>query len=321
MVHAQGDRGAQDVTAVPLATLVFGPVLSLIRRRDTPQRKDERADALACQDPTDDSEESDSFDPYYFIKTLPSVDSCVPAHRSRSTVLPRRTRQSKTHTLVLDLDETLVHAQLSEWIDIPHPPSFSVKVDTGGVTQEFAIWERPGLREFVERVAELFEVVVFTASQKSYADRVLNALDPNRRLFRFRLFRDHCVFYDGAFLKDLSVLGRDLSKVVIVDNSPHAFGFQLDNGVPIESWMGDQSDEELKRLLPFLVKLSQAQDVRPLVRESFRLHERVAAARDPASLRRGGSRQGVARISSSWLPWAKPAAAPPAVAAQAGGAA
>ena len=42
---------------------------------------------------------------------------------------------------------------------------------------------------------------------------MLNALDPNRRLFRFRLFRDHCVFYDGAFLKDLSVLGRDLSKV------------------------------------------------------------------------------------------------------------
>jgi CTD small phosphatase-like protein 2 len=79
---------------------------------------------------------------------------------------------------------------------------------------------RPYLKEFLERVASMFEIIIFTASQSIYAEQLLNVLDPKRRLFRHRVYRDSCVYVEGNYLKDLTVLGRDLSRVVIVDNSP-----------------------------------------------------------------------------------------------------
>ena len=80
---------------------------------------------------------------------------------------------------------------------------------------------------------------------------------------------------EGNYLKDLNVLGRDLSKTVLVDNSPHAFGYQVDNGIPIESWFDDPNDTELLKLERFLRTLHDAQDVRTAVRWKFQTFQLV----------------------------------------------
>ncbi|XP_076885644.1 uncharacterized protein LOC143535211 [Bidens hawaiensis] len=222
----------------------------------------------------DDSEceEFDEFDPYFFIKNLPELASVVPVYRR--VLLPKQTRSCPSTTLVLDLDETLVHSTLEPCDDA----DFTFTVNFNLEDHIVYVRCRPYLKEFMESVAGLFEIIIFTASQSIYAEQLLNVLDPKRKVFRHRVFRESCVFLEGNYLKDLSVLGRDLARVIMVDNSPQAFGFQVDNGIPIESWYDDRTDQELLNLLPFLESLVRVGDVRPLIADKFNLRERIAAA-------------------------------------------
>ena len=118
--------------------------------------------------------------------------------------------------------ETLVHSTLEpcDHADFTFPVFFNMKEHTIYVRQ------RPFLQMFLERVAEMFEIIVFTASQSIYAEQLLDILDPDRKLFSGRAYRESCIFSDGSYTKDLTVLGIDLAKVAIIDNSPQVFLMQ-----------------------------------------------------------------------------------------------
>jgi len=228
-------------------------------------------EAEELQSEMDNELENDDFDPFVFIANLPPHNEAM-SHLLKCALPPNESDSPKI-TLILDLDETLVHCSVEPLAtsDLSFPVVFN--------EYECMVYarKRPFFQEFLSDVSKKFEVVVFTASQEVYASRLLDLLDPHSNLIRHRLFRDSCAYVSGNYLKDLSILGRDLSKVIIIDNSPQSFGYQIDNGIPIESWFDNENDQELLLLLPFLHSLMDAEDVRPFIRKRFRLHEKIAA--------------------------------------------
>jgi CTD small phosphatase-like protein 2 len=243
------------------------------------QRREEEAAAAvaAAQEAEEEEDDLDEFNPYLFIKLLPPYDQVRTDAFLAPRLPPRRITRQQTAptTLVLDLDETLVHCSVEGGGDA----DLIFPVDFNGTTYQVSVKKRPYMAKFLEMVSEKFEVVVFTASQQVYADTLLDILDPEKKLIKHRLFRDSCLLVDGNYLKDLNVLGRDLSKTVLVDNSPHAFGYQIDNGIPIESWYDDPNDTELLKLADFLTNIENVSDVRPIVRNHFRTHELIQNAK------------------------------------------
>ncbi|KAB2007604.1 hypothetical protein ES319_D10G041100v1 [Gossypium barbadense] len=214
-------------------------------------------------DVNSDSDKADDFDPQSFIKSLPELSDVVSSFRPAATAMEARRR--KPITLVLDLDETLVHSTLEpcDDADFTFTVFFNMKEHTVYVKQ------RPHLHKFLEKVAEMFEVVIFTASQSIYAEQLLDILDPDRKLISRRVYRESCIFSDGSYTKDLTVLGVDLAKVAIIDNSPQVYRLQVNNGIPIKSWFDDPSDCALISLLPFLETLVDIDDVRPVIAKKF----------------------------------------------------
>nr|XP_058164325.1 carboxy-terminal domain RNA polymerase II polypeptide A small phosphatase 2 isoform X2 [Dasypus novemcinctus] len=142
-------------------------------------------------------------------------------------LLPEVTEEDQGRIcVVIDLDETLVHSSFKPI----NNADFIVPVEIEGTTHQVYVLKRPYVDEFLRRMGELFECVLFTASLAKYADPVTDLLD-RCGVFRARLFRESCVFHQGCYVKDLSRLGRDLRKTLILDNSPASYIFHPENAV------------------------------------------------------------------------------------------
>ncbi|KAL4511843.1 hypothetical protein ABPG72_012688 [Tetrahymena utriculariae] len=203
--------------------------LTVAKQNSNSQENSKKQHYVQLDDGLDDDEDEEEFSEDRLIGTIPAP------------YLSPIDNPNK-HTLVIDLDETLVHFQ-----EIP---------DEGG---QFLI--RPHAEIFLQKLSEYYEIVIFTAAIKDYADFILDVIDTTKAISH-RLYRQHTDRNGRCYVKDISKLGRDLSKTLIIDNLPENFCKQPMNGILIQSWYGDSDDRALYDLIPLLIDVTQSKKYR-----------------------------------------------------------
>lgn len=146
-----------------------------------------------------------------FCNCFRVIDTNYKTHTDILLLGPQREEDLGKSTLVLDLDETLVHSTFKQCV-----ADICMDIEIEQQIIKVFVLKRPGVMEFLRKCCEKFEVIVFTASLQAYAEPLMNILDPKARVAS-KLYRDSCTYMNGGYAKDLSRLGRDLKNVVIVD--------------------------------------------------------------------------------------------------------
>lgn len=160
-------------------------------------------------------------------------------------------------TLVLTLEDFLIH---SEW-----------STKNGWKTAK-----RPGADYFLGYLSQYYEIVLFSSNYMMYSEKVVEKLDPLHAYISYQLYKEHCLYKDGAHIKDLSKLNRDISKVLIIDVDENSIKLQPENAIKLPAWDG-KADDELIKLIPFLEYLAtqQVKDVRPVL-SSFKDKSKIS---------------------------------------------
>lgn len=134
----------------------------------------------------------------------------------------------KKFCLVLDIDETLSHM-----VKLPFGNYFLV---------------RPGVMDLLKELNTYYEIDIFTAALKHYADNIVNKLDKDNKYISYRLYRCHCSYEDGKSVKKLSLIGRDLNKIVFVDDLERNAKYNPQNLALVSKWIDDVYDNEIINL-------------------------------------------------------------------------
>lgn len=170
--------------------------------------------------------------------------------------------------LILDLDETLMHATDVQ-LDAPH--DFGV--------ERYFVYKRPHVAGFIDFCRERFRLAVWTSSTADYAAAVVNELfgDPDELAFLYS--REHCVTrvdpatYEPVYIKDLKKMkkmGFDLDRVIALYDSPEKLQRNYGNLLRIAPFYGDPSDRELLCVMPFLEQLRTEKNIRRIEKRHWR---------------------------------------------------
>ncbi len=180
--------------------------------------------------------------------------------------------------VLFDLDETLTHCigeikgdnkkKYKHIVNVTLPSKKKTKI---------GINIRPHWKETMELIKEHYHIIIYTASHQSYADAVLNYMDPQKIYTKYRLYRNNCVHANVGgrkfYIKDLDIFDKyyDLKNIVIIDNSVLSFAYHLNNGIPIVPYYDLEEDKELSILGYYLLSIYHYDDLR----EANKVHIRI----------------------------------------------
>ena len=176
---------------------------------------------------------------------------------------------------VFDLDETLIHGVINI-SNYKNEKNIISVITPSKKVAKIGVNVRPHWEEAIKRIKKLYTIVIYTASHSSYADAVLNFLDPENKYFYNRLYRSNCidVKLNGKdyYIKDMNIFeGFDLKNILIVDNSVMAFAYNLDNGIPILPYYDAEKDLELLFVAYYFESLYKCDDLRIINKKYMKL--------------------------------------------------
>ena len=179
---------------------------------------------------------NDFFKEYIIRKEIDFNNQNIPTNQIRPPFI--LSKRKKKFTLILSIDETLVHLQQIN-------------------NNQCSLKLRPHLIEFLENMKPYYELILFTSKSKFYTDPIISIIQRNKIYFDFIFYREHCIIIGNDYVKDLTRIGRPLDSTIIIDNIPQHFKLQKENGIIIKSfWAQDPSDKALYYLIPILINIA-----------------------------------------------------------------
>ena len=142
-----------------------------------------------------------------------------------------KTPPMKKYTLILDLDKTISYKNNK----------------TGEITL------RNGLFSFLSGLKPFYEIISFSLGPKNVCDTIINMIEQDKKYFDYKFYKEHSLLYENNLLKDLSLIGREISKIIIVDDEEVCFKLNKENGIKIAPFNGENGNDnklfELKKIL------------------------------------------------------------------------
>ena len=178
--------------------------------------------------------------------------------KNNEFILPKIDDNKYKYTLVLDLDETLVHCNKKG-------------------NNKLVLLLRPGLIEFLQKMRNICELILFSFGSSMYVESIMNVIEKDEKFFEYVLDRSHGIYQDGHYIKDLNMLNRDLNNIIIIDDSSKYFQLQEENGICIKPFKGDIENDKntLKVLAKILEKIFNDANTTKDVRISLKKYKKL----------------------------------------------